>query len=203
MIELQSLEQSTESAARAPGASYVYKASLIGSAHRFELTDDGLSWHVGGKSGVWAYADIAAVRLTYRPVSMQSRRFRCDIEQANRQRVSVVSTTWQTVTLMTPQDNDYRAFIVALHRRLAQAGSKAALVGGLKPGIYAAGVAVLALVAIAVTGLLARAVATGALGGALFLIGFAALFGWQIGGFVRRNRPRRYTFEDLPAELLP
>ena len=40
---------------------YAYKASLIGAAHRFELTGDGLSWQVGGKSGVWAYADIAAI----------------------------------------------------------------------------------------------------------------------------------------------
>jgi hypothetical protein len=182
---------------------YIYKASLIGSAHRFELTDDGLSWHVGGKSGVWRYADIAAIRLSYRPVSMQSRRFRADIEHANRQRIAVISTTWQTVTLMTPQDKDYRAFVTALHRRLKDAGSKAVLVGGLKPAVYAAGVALLALVAIAVTGLLARAVATDAWGGALFLVGFAALFGWQIGGFIRRNRPQRYTFDGLPEELLP
>src|SRR6266576_4953370 len=27
---------------------YAYKASLIGSAHQFELTDYGLSWQVGG-----------------------------------------------------------------------------------------------------------------------------------------------------------
>ena len=39
------------------------------------------------------------------------------------QRISVLSTTWQTVTLMTPQDNDYRAFIIELHRRL-EAGGK-------------------------------------------------------------------------------
>ena len=49
---------------------YAYKASLIGSAHQFELTDGGLSWQVGGKSGIWAYGDIAAIRLSYRPVSM-------------------------------------------------------------------------------------------------------------------------------------
>jgi membrane protein CcdC involved in cytochrome C biogenesis len=73
----------------------------------------------------------------------------------------------------------------------------------LKPGLYASGVAVLALVAIAITGLLARAVATGALGGALFLLGFAALFGWQIGGFIRRNKPQAYAFGALPEELLP
>ena len=61
----------------------------------------------------------------------------------------MVSTTWQTVTLMTPQDNDYRAFIIELHRRMAAAGSRATLVGGLKPGLYPAGVAMLAMVAIA------------------------------------------------------
>ena len=182
---------------------YIYKASLIGSAHRFELTEDRLAWHVGGRSGLWPYADIAAVRLSYRPVSMQPRRFRADIDHVNGARVSVLSTSWTTVTLMKPQDNDYRAFIAQLHRRLKEAGSRAELVGGLRPGPYIAGMAMLAMVAVAMTGLLIRALATGEFAGALFLIGFAALFGWQIGGFIRRNRPRRYTFDDLPEELLP
>jgi len=162
-----------------------------------------LSWQVGSKSAVWAYADIAAIRLSYRPVSMQSRRFRADIERKDRQRIVVLSTSWQTVTLMAPQDREYRVFITQLHGRMKQAGSRAALIGGIKSGLYAAGIAVLALVAIAITGLLARAIATGEFGGALFLVGFAALFGWQIGGFIRRNRPQTYTFDQLPAALLP
>jgi hypothetical protein len=37
----------------------------------------------------------------------------------------------------------------------------------------------------------------------LFLVGFAALFAWQVGGFIRRNRPRTYTFDRLPQALLP
>jgi hypothetical protein len=202
MIGLQLPDEPTVERA-APGSCYVYKASLIGPAQRFELTDRGLSWRVGGKSGLWLYADIAAIRLSYRPTSMQPRRFRADIDNAAGARISIVSTTWQTVTLMAPQDKDYRAFLAELHRRLEEAGSGATLVGGLKPGLHAAGVAVLALVAIAIAGLLARAVATGAGAAALFLLGFAALFGWQIGGFIRRNKPRRYRFDELPAELLP
>jgi hypothetical protein len=118
---------------------YAYKASLIGAAHQFELRDDGLSWQVGGKSGVWPYADIAAIRLSYRPVSMQSRRFRADIESINRQRIAILSTSWQTVALMAPQDRDYRAFITQLHRRMRDAGSRAALIGGIGPKTYAAG----------------------------------------------------------------
>ena len=182
---------------------YAYKASLMGSAHQFELGDDGLSWRVAGKSGVWPYAGIAAIRLSYRPVSMQSRRFRADIDRSGGGRLAIVSTSWQTAALMAPQDRDYRAFITQLHRRMAEAGSKAALSGGLRPGIYAAAVALLVLVGIAIAGLFVRAMATGEFAGALFLVGFTALFGWQIGGFIRRNRPRAYSFDHLPAALLP
>ena len=196
-------DDAIDDTAAASGSRYAYKASLIGSAYEFELTDAGLQWRVAGKSGFWNYRDIAAVRLSFRPVSMQARRFRCDIDHVDRQRLAVTSTTWQTVTLMAPQDADYRAFIIELHRRLQRAGSRATLIGGLKPGLYALGVTLLALFAIAVTGLFARALATAEWGGALFLIGFTALFGWQIGGFIRRNRPQRYRFDAVPTELLP
>jgi hypothetical protein len=200
------------------GVRYAYKASLIGAAHRFELTDEGLSWRIGGRSGVWPYAGISAIRLSYRPVSMQSRRFRADIESASHKsaglqsaglqsaglgRIAILSTTWQTAALMAPQDHDYRAFITALHARMKQAASQATLTGGLRPRIYAAAVVLLILVAIAMAGLFIRAIATGQWAGALFLVGFAALFAWQIGGFVVRNRPRAYSFDDLPAALLP
>ena len=185
------------------GARYAYKASLIGAAHRFELTDEGLSWQIGGRSGVWPYAGISAIRLSYRPVSMQSRRFRADIESAAHGRIVILSTSWQTAALMAPQDHDYRAFITQLHARMKQAASNATLTGGLRPRIHAAAVVLLILVAIAMAGLFIRAIAVGEWAGALFLVGFAALFAWQIGGFVSRNRPRAYTFDDLPDALLP
>jgi hypothetical protein len=182
---------------------YAYRASLIGGAREFSLTDDGLAWRVGGKSGVWPYGSIAAIRLSYRPVSMQSQRFRADIQNDRLEKLAVLSTSWQTVALMAPQDDAYRGFIVALHQRLRDAGSDVALAGGLRPTVYKIGVAVIALLALAMTALLARAVATGEFYGALFLLGFVALFAWQIGGFIRRNQPRSYSLDDLPKSLLP
>jgi hypothetical protein len=187
----------------APDTRYAYKASLIGSAYQYELTDAGLSWTVGSRSGVWAYTDIASIRLSFRPMSMQSRRFRADVSSNGRQRISILSTTWQTVALMAPQDHDYRAFIVELHRRMAAAGSKAALIGGIGPTAYVAALAIVTLLGIAMAALMARAVATGEWYGALFLVGFVALFSWQIGGFIMRNRPRTYDFDHLPQALLP
>ena len=189
--------------AAAPAIRYAYKASLIGGAHQFELTDDGLSFHLAGRSGVWPYAEIAAIRLSYRPVSMQSRRFRADIHHANAAHIAILSTTWQTAALMAPQDKEYRNFIVQLHERMAKAGSRAALSGGLGANSYAIVLILLAVLGIAMAGLLVRAIATGEFAGALFIVGFTALFGWQVGGFVRRNRPLVYDFDHLPEALLP
>ena len=183
--------------------SYVYKASLISSAYQFELTDSGLSWRIGRRSGVWPYADIASIRLSYRPMSMQSLRFRADIARAGGGRIAILSTTWQTVSLMTPQDQDYRALVTELHRMIKAAGSKASLTGGIGTMTYAVAVAMLALLAIAMVGLLVRALATSEFTGALFLVGMAIWFAWTIGGFIKRNRPRGYSFDALPETLLP
>lgn len=185
------------------GTQYVFKPSLVGGPSQFDLTDDGLSWQSRGKKGVWPLDKIAAIRLSYRPVSMQSRRFRADIEDTRGERVTLYSTTWHTVALMSPQDNGYRAFIVELHRRLAAIRSNAVLVVGINPNIYLAGILVVGVVGVAILGLLIRALVTGEFAGAFFLTGFAALFGWQIGGFMRRNRPRGYTLDALPEDVLP
>ena len=198
-----SLPNETTEGEGARTISYTYKASLISSAQRFELTDAGLSWQIGGRSGVWPYAGIGSIRLSYRPMSMQARRFRADIRRRGGGRIAILSTTWQTVTLMTPQDQGYRAFITELHRRMKQAGSTASLTGGIGTVSYAAAVAMLALLAIAMIGLLVRALSTSEFTGALFLVGIAIWFAWTIGGFIKRNRPRRYSFDELPETLLP
>ncbi|WP_028137503.1 hypothetical protein [Bradyrhizobium japonicum] len=183
--------------------SYAYKASLIGSAHRFALTEQGLSWHIGGRSGLWPYDEISAIRLSFRPVSMQQHRFRADITHGSGRRIAILSTSWQTAALMAPQDNGFRAFIVELHARMAQAGSRAVLTSGLGRIAYAMVLAFLAMLTVAMAGLLIRALAIGEFAGVLFILGFAALFAWQVGGFVRRNRPRSYGFDRLPRSVLP
>lgn len=194
--------QQEASKADAP-TSYAFKASLVGAAHRFELTKAGLAWQVAGRSAVWPYADISAVTLSYRPVWMQAHRFRADVKHKSGARLSVLSTSWQTAALMEAQDNPYRAFIRDLHARLANAGSRAELRGGLGRISYAVAVALAAFVGVMLIILFIRALVTGEYAGALFFVGFAALFGWQIGGFIRRNRPVVYSSDHLPAALIP
>jgi hypothetical protein len=196
-------EQAAGTATGTPSIRYAYKASLIGAAHQFELTEEGFAWHLAGRSAVWPYCDIAAVRLSYRPVSMQQHRFRADIRHKSGARLWILSTSWQTAALMAPQDNDYRTFVVELHRRLERVGSKAELTAGLGRRTYMVALALVSLVAVMLLALLILALAAGQRVGALFFIGFAALFAWQVGGFIRRNRPTAYSFDRIPEALLP
>lgn len=193
-------------AAREPaisnGTQYLFKPSLAGGARQFELTDAGLTWQAA-KTRTWPLQNIAAIRLSYRPASMQSWRFRADIEDASKQRVTLYSTTWHSISQMARQDAEYRAFIVELHRRLAMANSHARLTAGINPVLFMIGFAVMVLIGLSIAGLFVRALFIGEFAGALFLAGFAAWFTWQIGGFMRRNKPRTYTFDALPKDVLP
>jgi hypothetical protein len=183
--------------------SYTFKPSLAGGVRRFELTDDGLVWQAGTRRGSWPYDSIAAVQLSYRPVSMQPRQFRADIVGGDGRRQVVLSTTWKGFALVETQDEAYRAFMLALHRRIAAVGGGAAFHGGMRPIPYALAAGVLIMLSIVMVALIARALATEALAGALFLVALAALFAWQIGGFMRRNKPCVYTPDALPPQLLP
>jgi hypothetical protein len=185
-----------------PGHTYAYKTSLVGAAHRYELTSDGLSWRTGRTTGLWRYRDFAEVRMSYRPMGMQAKRFRTDLRHADGSRLVIMSTSKQTVALMQPQA-EYRGFLLELHRQLAAAGSAASLRGGLGPALYRTMVAALVLVGVAMAALLVRALLTGEIAGGLFIIGFAVFAAWQLRGVLRRNRPRYYTFADMPLDLLP
>lgn len=182
------------------GRTYFYRASLMGPAYRFELTDDGLVWKIGRRSGIWPYADVASVRLSYRPMAMQRRRFSADIRNRDGRRLRMFSTSKQTAALMEPQFG-YPAFITTLHERLAEAGSAATLRAGIKPLTFNVLVTAFALLGLAMAALLIRALFVGEFAGVVFIVLLGALFGWQGWDFLRRNRPRSYTFDDMPKDL--
>lgn len=179
---------------------YSFRSSLRGALWTFELADEGLRWQAAGRSGVVPLDQIARIRLSYRPVSMQRHRFRMDIVTRERRALRLFSTTALALMTAERQDEDYRAFVVALHERV---GADTSFEGGLPRPLYWLGIAMLGLVGAALATLFIRALAEGVWQGAAFMIAFAALFGWQVGGFVWRNRPIAYSCENLPAHLLP
>jgi hypothetical protein len=182
---------------------YAYKPSVAGSPLLFELTGQGLSVSTGYRADLWRYGDIAQVRLSYRPVSMLKHRFRTDIRHKDGRRLRIVSATWAGIVALTPQDNSYRAFIEELHQRIADERSGSACFAGLGQFHFTLAACVFAAIMLALAALIVRALAMGDIVAALFLLGFGAWSGWYLGGWLKRNKPRRYDPAEVPRELLP
>jgi hypothetical protein len=182
---------------------YAHKPSLMGAPWEYRLRPDALEWRMGRHEGRIAYRAIRRVRLSFRPVTMQSRRFVAEVWSAGGPKLTIASTSWRSVLEQAPQDEGYGAFVRELHRRIAAAGGEAAFDAGSPAILYWPGVAVFVAAGLALAALTAHALATGAWAGAAIMGGLFGLVLWQSGPFFLRNRPRRYRPEALPEELVP
>jgi hypothetical protein len=182
---------------------YVHKPSLMGAAWQLCLRPDALEWQTGLYSGRIPYAGITRVRLSFRPASMQTRRFVTEIWWTGGRRLSIPSTSWRSLVEQYPQDRAYGAFIRELNRRIAAAGGRAAFVTGVPAFLYWPGLALFAGVALAIAVLMVVALETGAYAAVALLGGFFALFVWQSGTYFTRNRPGRYRPDAVPNDLVP
>jgi hypothetical protein len=182
---------------------YVYKPSLMGAAWELRLRPDALEWQAGRRCGRIPYARVTWVRLSFRPVTMQTRRFVTEIWWPGGPRLSIASTSWRSLVELHAQDRAYGDFVRELNRRIAAAGATAAFETGAPALLYWPGLAVFVGVALALAVLTVRALEIGALGAAALVGGFFAVFVWQSGTYFKRNRPGRYRPDAVPKELVP
>jgi hypothetical protein len=183
--------------------SYAYKPSLLGAPFEFRLSPTAVEWSRGRYTDRVPYDRIRRLRLSYRPVTMQSHRFVAEIWPVAGPKIEICSTSWRSVVEQERHDAAYSAFIAELHRRIAAVGATVSFEAGSPVVLYWIGVAVFAGASLALAGLTARALQIGATGGAAIVGGFLALFLWQVGTFFRRNRPATYRPDNLPPEVLP
>lgn len=183
---------------------YAFKPSLIGAPSQFRLEPEALHWDIGRLSGRIPYDRIHRVRMSFRPVTMQSHRFLTEIWSPDSPKLQIASSSWRTVVQQERLDADYSAFIVELHRRLAAAGSRARFTAGLPFLNYWVGIVVFGAVLLASVGLVVRAATSPAEWGAIAVVViFFLVFAYQLGNYFYRNWPLRYSPETLPPMLLP
>ena len=96
---------------------YIHKPSLMGAPWELRLRPEALEWRTGRHEGRIPYARITRVRLSFRPVTMQTRRFLAEVWSAGGPRLSIASTSWRSMVEQAAQDQAYGAFMRELHRR--------------------------------------------------------------------------------------
>src|SRR5688572_26284209 len=90
---------------------YGFKPSLLGAPHEFELTADAFRWRLASREGKIPYQNIRRVRLSFRPINMQTYRFLTEIWSDDAPRLQIASTSWRSVVEQTRQDDAYREFV--------------------------------------------------------------------------------------------
>jgi hypothetical protein len=190
-----------DSAAAEARADYGYKPALLGPVWHFRLTPDAIEWEAGPRAGRTPYAEIRRLRLSFRPLSTQPWRFVAEIWPARGEKLQLASSSWRGMVDHERHDDAYRAFILELHCRLADAS--AAFESGSPAWRYWPGLVIFAAVMLALAALAMQQAAAGAWSATAFVGAVLALFLWQAGGYFRRNRPGRYRPQAPPRQLLP
>jgi hypothetical protein len=139
---------------------YAFKASLNGAMCEFALKPEAMHWQKGRRSGRLRYERIRAIRMSYRPVSMQSHRFVTEIWSADNPKIQIVSVSWRSMIQQERLDASYSAFITELHHRLAAGASGAQFLTGLPVIIYWIGVVIFGGVLVAAGALTLRSMNT-------------------------------------------
>ena len=190
-------------AVKSETVSYSYRPSLLGAPRAFTLTDRGIDWVVGGRSGSIPFDKVRRLRMSFRPNNMQSHRFVTELWAEGCPKLQMVSSSWKSMFEQERFDDAYSKFVSELHRRLAKVNGMAQFDRGSSPFIYWPGVVVFAGAALGLAALIARALQSGAIASAGIIAVFLALFLWQAGNFFRRNRPGTYRPEALPSDIMP
>jgi hypothetical protein len=113
------------------------------------------------------------------------------------------SLNWKSLVEAQELGPDYRGFVKTLLPAIAAANPKARFAAGQPLWRWAVTLAVAALCLLAMAVLIWRALQMGATGIALMGALFAAVGIWQLEPMVRLNKPRPFSPDAPPTELMP
>jgi hypothetical protein len=182
---------------------YAYKPRLMGPAFEYRLARDGLDWQIGPRSGRVSYPMIRHVRLGYKPTNLATSRYIAEIWPANAPKLSLASTSARSLVDSSEHRDEYRHFIEELHRRIAAARGECTFDAGFPAWRWWPA----AVIGLATAMAVIYIVVQGVRGGQALVAGLIALvsvwFLWQIWNIVIRNRPRTYTPDAIPQDVLP
>jgi hypothetical protein len=182
---------------------YVYRPSAFAAPRSFRLSQRGIEWDIGRRSGHLDFSRIRQVKMIYRPATMAAYRFITEVSSPDAPRLKIASVSAKNMVELTNQGDEYRAFVTEMHRRLAEAGTPARFQAGIHPLMYWPGLVAFTAAGVGFTGLTIRAISEGAGLAALLIAGFLLLFLWQAGNIFYRNKPGTYRPDALPPMLLP
>ncbi|MGL5115637.1 MAG: hypothetical protein ACRC7C_09965 [Beijerinckiaceae bacterium] len=157
----------------------------------------------GSRQAEIPYGEIASIRLVYAPKNVTNEGYTADVRAKGGGNAFLTNISWKGLLDVDRQDADYRAIITRIVARAAVANPDVTLMAGTPMWRFGLMAVVGAALLLSLLVLTFRALTEGSWPLALLFAAFFAYFGWWVGRYVMRNRPRRFTANALPDGLLP
>lgn len=182
---------------------YSHRPKPYSSELELQLDDRQVAAERGRSRQVYPLKDIELIHLVFAPQNLARLAFRCEIRARDGKSIRFDTISWRSLIAVERQDAEYRAFISDLVMRAARANPALRLEAGIGRHHHGAmtilGLALLALLAASIPYFL-----TVPLYFFAGLAGFSALyFGFWLRDYLKRNRPRIFTADSIPAEVMP
>jgi hypothetical protein len=182
---------------------YVFRPRMMGAEVEYRLTREGLEMRSFARKLVAPYREIRKIRLSFRPQSLSMRRCLAEIWTEKSGKLILTSNSWKSMVEQDQLDGPYLGFLAELHRRLHAAGAKTQFHRGQSAFVYWVGIILFTLTLLAFAALVVRGLRESAWGAVAMVGAMMALFFWQLGQFLARNRPGTYKADELPMDVLP
>jgi hypothetical protein len=182
---------------------YQHRARPYSPEARFELKPGHVAITQGARKGDFPYRDIVMVRLMYKPRNTTNEGYQAKLYRRDKKTASLTNLSWKSLVDLERLDADYSSFVRELIGRVAAANPGVVLRAGMPTWLHRVTalfgiLSVLALFVVAgqalIQGSWPVALLTGALG---------AYFIWWSSRYLGRNRPRGFSPEAIPTEVVP
>lgn len=184
--------------------SYAFNENALVKRRTYRLTEDALTWQAEGEQldGVF-YDEIAEVQMAYIPSRFATNRYRTRIILRRGGMVNLLNTDFTGFGSFTEKNAEYRAFILELHRRLAEHGRNIVYRKGSSGGGYVANMAltifIFVMIGIAVVMLLNFGLVWIAVVKLVIILFFIP----TLIRFMRRSRPESYDPLSPSKDAMP
>jgi hypothetical protein len=169
----------------------------------FKLSGDRLTVDSGRKVQEVRLGAVEQVRMSYEARGFARQAFQTRLRMKDGQSFAFSSVNWKSFVESERLDSEYRTFAQALLQAVAAANPEARFLAGRPRWIWAINLALGAISIGAVTVFVWRAAMAGYTSAALMGALFMAFGMWQLEPMIRLNKPRRFTADAPPRELMP
>jgi hypothetical protein len=183
--------------------SYSHAPRPVGGPVTFTLEGDRLIVDSGRKVQEVELGAVEQVRMTYEPRSFAQKAFQVRVRMRDGKTFAFSSINWKSLIEAERLDKDYRAFARTLFDAIARANPHARFLAGRPRWAWFA-IAVLAAASLLAMAIFTwRALEAGATTAAAMGVFFALVGIWQLEPMVRLNKPRTFTPDEPPPDLMP